>query len=77
MTNTKVGEGREGHLWAEDYTEPSSASTEYNIEDNSDCHLDGSEEGECKKGAWTTEEDRELSRLIEVSRTAWPPRLAH
>ena len=47
-------------------TEPSSASTEDNVEDNSDLQADNSEEGECRKGTWTLEEDRELSRLIEV-----------
>lgn len=53
--------------WTEVCTEPSSASTEDNVDDRSEHQADNSEEGECRKGTWTVEEDKELSRLIEVS----------
>lgn len=47
-------------------TEPSSTATDW-LEDNSEGQTDGSEEWEGRKGGWTAEEDRELSRLIEVT----------
>ena len=66
MTETKKIKGQGDVAWIELGTEPSSASTEDNVEDNSEHQADNSEEGECRKGTWTLEEDRELSRLIEV-----------
>ncbi len=52
--------------WTDLGAEPSSASTEDNVDDSSDPQADISEENEFRKGTWTLEEDRELSRLIEV-----------
>lgn len=62
---------KETHISALDEfgSDPSSASANSLVEEDSDCQGDGSEEGECKKGAWTVEEDKELSRLIDVSKT--------
>ena len=67
---TKKIKGHGDVAWTEVGTEPSSASTEDNVEDNLEHQADISEEGECRKGTWTLEEDRELSRLIEVQ---YPP----
>ena len=67
MADRRKVKNREGKNWSDMQTEPSTASTEYILEDVNGAHVDGSDEGECRKGAWTAEEDRELSRLIEVS----------
>lgn len=66
MGALKKAEGQDYQGLAEVLTDPSSVSTDCNVEETSEGHADGPDDLDCKKGAWTAEEDKELSRLIEV-----------